>query len=183
MFLVYTELLWYNIIDMVLCRFFQMCFTEDEVMLDLAARVYYKAHFDIVRECDNLDLLRDVIVTDIVKWLKRKHYGVVKHWNWAQFSKYGRFDSDDHRLIANTTSFSEDGARYWACKTEEFEDAPDDDDDSVTTLKKAPRIWTTWTALTEVDTKSNPGRRISEDYAALRRISSGVRPFFMSMRS
>ena len=40
-----------------------------------------------------------------------------------------------------------------------------------------------WTALAEVDTKSNPGRRISEDYAALRRISSGVRPFFMSMRS
>lgn len=38
-------------------------------MLDLAARVYYKAHFDIVRETDTLDILRDVIVADLSDWL------------------------------------------------------------------------------------------------------------------
>lgn len=111
-------------------------------MLDLAAKVYYKAHFDIVRETDSLDLLRDVIVADLSDWLKRKYRGAVRYWNWAQFVEYGSFDTDNHKLIANTTSFKEENTRYWACKIEEYEDSPDDDD-SVTSLKKAPRIWTT----------------------------------------
>ncbi len=112
-------------------------------MLDLAARVYYKAHFDIVRETDTLDILRDVIVADLSDWLKRKYRGAIRYWNWAQFSEYGNFDTENHRLIASTTSFKEENSRYWACKIEEFENSPDDEDDSVTTLKKAPRIWTT----------------------------------------
>ena len=32
-----------------------------------------------------------------------------------------------------------------------------------------------WTAITEVDTKKKPGRRITRHYAALLRISNGVR--------
>lgn len=105
-------------------------------MLDLAARVYYKAHFDIVRETDTLDILRDVIVADLSDWLKRKYRGAIRYWNWAQFSEYGNFDTENHRLIASTTSFKEENSRYWACKIEEFENSPDDEDDSVTTLKK-----------------------------------------------
>lgn len=120
-------------------------------MLDLAARVYYKAHFDIVRETDTLDLLRDVIVADLSDWLKRKYRGAVRYWNWAQFAEYGSFDTDNHKLIASTTSFKEENSRYWACKIEEYEDSPEDD--SVTTLKKAPRIWTTEVGFeqTEID--------------------------------
>ena len=34
-----------------------------------------------------------------------------------------------------------------------------------------------WTAITEVDTKKKPGRRITRHYAALLRISNGVYPF------
>lgn len=40
-----------------------------------------------------------------------------------------------------------------------------------------------WTAITEVDTKKKPGRRITRHYAALLRISNGVRPYFISIRS
>lgn len=111
-------------------------------MLDLAARVFYKAHFDIVRETEDLELLRDVIVADLSEWLKRKYRGSIRYWNWAQFAEYGNFDTENHRLLASTTSFRDKNSRCWACKIEEFEDSPDDDD-SVTTLKKAPRIWTT----------------------------------------
>ena len=39
-----------------------------------------------------------------------------------------------------------------------------------------------WTAIRQVDTKNNPRRRIARHYAALLRISNGVRPFFISMR-
>lgn len=53
-------------------------------MLDLAARVFYKAHFDIVRETEDLELLRDVIVADLSEWLKRKYRGSIRYWNWAQ---------------------------------------------------------------------------------------------------
>ena len=42
---------------------------------------------------------------------------------------------------------------------------------------------TIWTAITEVDTKKKPGRRITRHYAALLRISNGVRPYFISIRS
>lgn len=122
-------------------------------MMDLAARVFYKAHFDIVCETDNLDLLRDVIVADLAAWLTRKYRGAIRYWNWAQFAEYGKFDAENHRLIANTTSFKEEDSRYWACKIEEFEDSPDDDD-YVTTLKKAPRIWTTEVGFEQ----SSPGR-------------------------
>lgn len=43
------------------------------------------------------------------------------------------------------------------------------------------RCWE-WTAIRQVDTKKKPCRRITRDYAALLRISNGVRPFFISMR-
>ena len=112
-------------------------------MPDLAARVFYKAHFDIVRERDNLDLLRDIIVEDLAKWLKHKYRSATKYWNWNQFSGYGNFDTDDHRLVAKTTSFFRDDSRYWACRIEEFEEAQEDEEDLVMTMKKAPRIWTT----------------------------------------
>ena len=39
-----------------------------------------------------------------------------------------------------------------------------------------------WTAIRQVDTKNKPHRRIARHYAALLRISNGVRPFFISMR-
>ena len=39
-----------------------------------------------------------------------------------------------------------------------------------------------WTAISQVDTKNKPHRRIARHYAALLRISNGVRPFFISMR-
>ena len=39
-----------------------------------------------------------------------------------------------------------------------------------------------WTAIRQVDTKNKPRRRIAQHYAALLRISNGVRPFFISMR-
>lgn len=110
-------------------------------MLDLSARVHYKAHFDIVRETDTLDLLRDVIVKTLSDWLKRKHGEDVRSWNWAKFAKYGNFDTDNHKLIASTTSFNEGNSRYWACKIDEFEGAPEED--SISILKKAPRTWTT----------------------------------------
>lgn len=110
-------------------------------MLDLSARVHYKVHFDIVRETDTLDLLRDVIVKTLSDWLKRKHGEAVHFWNWAQFAKYGNFATDNHKLIASTTSFNEGNSRYWACKIDEFEGAPEED--SISILKKAPRTWTT----------------------------------------
>lgn len=44
-------------------------------------------------------------------------------------------------------------------------------------------IYSFWTAITEVDTKKKPGRRITRHYAALLRISNGVRPYFISIRS
>ena len=44
-------------------------------------------------------------------------------------------------------------------------------------------VYTGWTAITEVDTKKKPGRRITRHYAALLRISNGVRPYFISIRS
>lgn len=114
-------------------------------MFDLAARIFYKAHFDIIRERDNIDLLRDVIVDTLADWLKYKHKSKVKYWNWAQFAEYGTFDTDNHEIISKSTTFSEEnGSRYWACKIEEFEDSVVDlDGDSSIELKKAPRIWTT----------------------------------------
>lgn len=115
---------------------------EEKDMLDLAARVFYKAHFDIVRETENMDLLRDVVIANLSQWLKKKYSISIRYWNWAQFAEYGTFDTENHRTIAKTTSFKEGKSRYWACKIEEFEDSMDDDD-SVTTFKKAPRIWTT----------------------------------------
>lgn len=45
---------------------------EEKDMLDLAARVFYKAHFDIVRETENMDLLRDVVIVHLSQWLKKK---------------------------------------------------------------------------------------------------------------
>ena len=39
-----------------------------------------------------------------------------------------------------------------------------------------------WTAIRQVDTKNKPRCRIARHYAALLRISNGVRPFFISMR-
>ena len=90
-------------------------------MLDLAARVFYKAHFDIVRETEDLDLLRDVIVADLSEWLKRKYRGSIRYWNWTQFAEYGNFDTENHRTIASTTSFRDKNSRCWACKIEEFE--------------------------------------------------------------
>ena len=49
--------------------------------------------------------------------------------------------------------------------------------------KKKEQSTTKWTAITEVDTKKKPGRRITRHYAALLRISNGVRPYFISIRS
>lgn len=46
----------------------------------------------------------------------------------------------------------------------------------------APAGWGPWTAISQVDTKNKPRRRIAQHYAALLRISNGVRPFFISMR-
>lgn len=118
-------------------------------MLDLSARVHYKAHFDIVRETETLDLLRDVIVAELSGWLRGKYRGAVRFWNWAQFAEYGSFNTDNHKLVASTTSFNEGNSRYWACKIEEFEDAPEEDSIS---LKKAPRIWTTEVGFEQTET-------------------------------
>lgn len=46
-------------------------------------------------------------------------------------------------------------------------------------IKRLPVVWT---AISQVDTKNKPRRRIAQHYAALLRISNGVRPFFISMR-
>lgn len=114
-------------------------------MRDLAARVFYKAHFDIVLRDDSVDLLRDVVIFELSSWLRHKYRSIVKYWNWTQFSEYGDFDTDDRKVIAKSTSFKEDnGSRYWACRIEEFENTSlAEDDESVTAMKRAPRIWTT----------------------------------------
>ena len=121
-------------------------------MPDLAARVFYKAHFDIVRENDSVDLLKDVIVKTLSDWLVYKYKAKVKYWNWAQFAEYGFFDIDSHQLIANSTSFiDQDGSRYWACKIEEFEAARiDEEGDAFVLRNRAPRIWTTEVGFEQV---------------------------------
>ena len=54
---------------------------------------------------------------------------------------------------------------------------------SASSAKAHPSAAEHWTAITEVDTKKKPGRRITRHYAALLRISNGVRPYFISIRS
>ena len=48
--------------------------------------------------------------------------------------------------------------------------------------KKKKNADADWTAIRQVDTKNKPRCRIARHYAALLRISNGVRPFFISMR-
>ena len=69
-------------------------------MLDLAARVFYKAHFDIVRETENMDLLRDVVIANLSQWLKKKYSISIRYWNWAQFAEYGTFDTENHMITS-----------------------------------------------------------------------------------
>lgn len=73
---------------------------EEKDMLDLAARVFYKAHFDIVRETENMDLLRDVVIANLSQWLKKKYSISIRYWNWAQFAEYGTFDTENHMITS-----------------------------------------------------------------------------------
>ena len=113
-------------------------------MLDLAARIYYKVHFDIVRHNSSVNLLKDVIINNLAEWLNRKYPQKVSHWNWGQFADFGKFITDDYSLVANTTSFFDSPSLYWACKIDEYE-LPEigDNQDQITVIERAPRIWTT----------------------------------------
>ena len=111
-------------------------------MLDLAARVHYKVHFDIVKRFPDVSLFEEVIFT-IYNWLHWKYKDKVTGWNWQQFRRYGDFRTEDYIVYAKTTSFTGKESFYnWACKIEEYEPSQPDEDEDLS-IGKAPRIWTT----------------------------------------
>lgn len=110
-------------------------------MLDLAARVHYKAHFDIVKKYPDVSLFEEVIYS-IYNWLHWKYKEKITSWNWQQFRRYGEFQTEDYIVYAKTTSITdEQGFFNWACKIEEYEPSQPDEEDQA--VLKAPRIWTT----------------------------------------
>lgn len=109
-------------------------------MIDLSAKVHYKARIEIHRN-DNTSSLFSLFFDDVRKWLERKNRGQIHFWNWEQVSKYGVFKSNDERATLNSTSYyiSEE-QRYWAMRfseTQTFESTPSD------VIETSPRIWTT----------------------------------------
>lgn len=110
-------------------------------MIDLAARVHYKVHFDIVRRYTGTSLFDEVIYV-IYGWLNRKYENKIRSWNWQQVRKFGEFSAADHTVYAKTTSFTDDnGLLNWACKIDEFEPSKYEEDEDYL-IEKAPRIWT-----------------------------------------
>ncbi len=108
-------------------------------MLDLSARVFYKAHFDVEASHQGVSVF-DEIIYGLYNWLYRKYGQPIANWNWQQLRRYGEFQTADCKVEANSTSYTEKNRLYWACKIEEYQnqDAADEK-----TIEEAPRIWTT----------------------------------------
>ena len=135
-------------------------------MPDLSAHVFYKLHLDLVREDDQTDLLRDVIVKSLIEWLSEKYPSARIYWQKVseQFALHGNFPKKGDLppkgcpVYARTASHcpdddsGENGERYWACWIEEFESASDGP--SATGLWKTPRSWTTEVGFEQTE----PGR-------------------------
>ncbi len=118
-------------------------------MIDLAARVHYKVHFDIVKRFHDVSLF-DEVIHSIYDWLHWKYKGKVTSWNWQQFRRYGDFRTEDFIVYAKTTSISDEKGLYnWACKIEEYEPSQPYEEDQ--TILKAPRIWTTEIGFQQAD--------------------------------
>ncbi len=103
-------------------------------MLDLSARVFYKARFDVESTSGHnlLSLLVDVIRT----WASWRYRQNVHFWNWIQFQKYGDFEDAGKVVSATTSSFipeDQSDEQYWACKISEFQRKEN----------TSPRTWTT----------------------------------------
>lgn len=112
-------------------------------MIDFAAKVHYKVHFDVLSKEGTDDLLYEIISV-IANWLKNKHKKAALQWNWKHFRKFGQFKSDDGSVYASTTSFyPESGERYWACRIVEYPYRQYAFNNGINSLDVAPRIWTT----------------------------------------
>ncbi len=110
-------------------------------MIDLAARVHYKVHFDVVKRFNDVNLFDEFILI-IHDWLDRKYREKIFFWNWQQIRRFGEFSANDHSVYAKSTSYTnETGLLNWACKVDEFELSQYDGTESYH-IKKAPRIWT-----------------------------------------
>lgn len=108
-------------------------------MLDLSARVFYKAHFDIEASNQGVSVFEEII-RGLYNWLYYKYGQSVAKWNWQQLRRYGEFQTDDCKVEASSTSYIENNLLYWACKIDEYQvqDTPDE-----RAIEEAPRIWTT----------------------------------------
>ena len=114
-------------------------------MIDLAAHVHYKVHFDIVPTSGNVDLLQ-IVIGFVSQWLRQKYGNRVKYWNWSQFSRFGKFSTNNRELFATSTSFFVDEKeRYWACRVEEYPKSNQQIDFSGIKYSCAPRTWITET--------------------------------------
>lgn len=109
-------------------------------MIDLAAKVHYKARFDIKRK-DEGEMLFDSFLEDVINWMRAKFKRSIYYWNWDQIAKFGVFSNSNNTVFLNTTShYISPDHRYWAMKLDEQQifDATDYD-----IIETSPRIWTT----------------------------------------
>ena len=80
-------------------------------MLDLSARVFYKAHFDVEASYQGLSVF-DEIIYGLYNWLYRKYGQPIASWNWQQLRRYGEFQTADCKVEANSTSYTENNRLY-----------------------------------------------------------------------
>ena len=116
-------------------------------MLDLSARVFYKAHFEIEAKYNDVSTF-DEIIYGLYNWLHYKYGHPIAAWNWQQFRRFGEFQIDDGRVEATSTSFWNYDLLNWACKIEEYQIQDSDNDEGQ--MAEAPRIWTTEVGFEQV---------------------------------
>lgn len=109
-------------------------------MIDLAAKVHYKARFEIHRKNPETNLF-DVFFLDIERWVNRKLRNKAHFWNWDRIAKYASYESNDGNAFINSTShFISNEHRYWAMKFDEVQYFESDDSNLIET---SPRTWST----------------------------------------
>lgn len=109
-------------------------------MIDLAAKVHYKARFDIER-IDSSKLLFDSFFENVMNWMKVKFKASIYYWNWDQITKFGNFQNTNNNVFLNVTShYISPDHRYWAMKLDEQQTFESTGADIIET---SPRIWST----------------------------------------
>lgn len=123
-------------------------------MLDLSARVFYKAHFNIEATNEKTNIF-EVVISELKKWMKWKFSSKITSLDWKQFRRSCDFHSSDGVIAIRSTSVPKpaNGLKKWACKIEEYQPSVlNEEDESV--IKTAPRTWTTEVGFQQLSSQS-----------------------------